>query len=357
MTVQIAISFDTTGSIFPALTSVRRNVEQTLRNLFTTIPDLSIALIAHGDYDDRPYAITHIDFTTDVEALARFVRTVDTTNGFGNGGEQYERVLRFAREDLHWDADNKAFVLIGDERFHRARSSVYGGYGRASVYVEDDALKNVRSLVENGITPYMVRCLNHSDSRQDWNNLAKVAQTPLLHLAQFADVEKLLIALTRKTHSDDSLRAYTTELRDEGLLNRNLASLIDMLLNEQVASVDFTTPVHLEAVDPSRFQVLYVDSTQDIQSFVNATGATFRKGRGFYQLTKRELIQEQKEVVLVNPQGDMFSGAYARELIGLPYGERGNVQPYAGNDYMVFVQSTSSNRKLIGGTKFLYDTH
>jgi hypothetical protein len=57
--------------------------------------------------------------------------------------------------------------------------------------------------------------------------------------------------------------------------------------------------------------------------------------------------------------GDLFAGAAARELLGLP-AERRRHRPHQAHEfarqvYGVFVQSTSVNRKLIGKTKFLYE--
>ena len=82
----------------------------------------------------------------------------------------------------------------------------------------------------------------------------------------------------------------------------------------------------------------------------------FQKGKGFYEFTKSELIQEYKEVVLRDKAtGDMFSGEKARQMIGLGMGERARVKPAYLDQFDVFVQSTSYNRKLIGGTRFLYE--
>jgi hypothetical protein len=53
--------------------------------------------------------------------------------------------------------------------------------------------------------------------------------------------------------------------------------------------------------------------------------------------------------------GDMFSGRKAREMIGLPEGTDARLSPTALAQYRVFVQSTSANRKLVGGTGFLYE--
>jgi hypothetical protein len=60
--------------------------------------------------------------------------------------------------------------------------------------------------------------------------------------------------------------------------------------------------------------------------------------------------------VLVNDAGDMFAGAKAREMIGVPLGTRGKVNTRdIPKGYKVFIQSTSPNRKLMGKTLFLYE--
>jgi hypothetical protein len=91
---------------------------------------------------------------------------------------------------------------------------------------------------------------------------------------------------------------------------------------------------------------------------VTENGLNFKKGRGFYEFTKTETIQGYKEIILSDRKtGDMFAGAAAREMLGLPAEGEGTarIKPTSLDKYMVFVQSTSVNRKLIGKTKFLYE--
>jgi hypothetical protein len=42
-------------------------------------------------------------------------------------------------------------------------------------------------------------------------------------------------------------------------------------------------------------------------------------------------------------------------MLGLPIGENARIRPTHLEEYRVFVQSTSYNRKLISGTRFLYE--
>jgi len=54
-------------------------------------------------------------------------------------------------------------------------------------------------------------------------------------------------------------------------------------------------------------------------------------------------------------RGDLFEGKAAREMLGLPMGETVRIKPSNLEKYIVFVQSTSANRKLMGKTRFLYE--
>lgn len=56
-------------------------------------------------------------------------------------------------------------------------------------------------------------------------------------------------------------------------------------------------------MDPSRFQVLDVDTKCDIRTFVQNNSLIFKTGRGFYEFTKPEKISDKKEVVLIDKVG------------------------------------------------------
>lgn len=359
MSVDIVVSFDTTGSMNPCISEVRRKVAEFIDTLFNQVPDLRIGLIAHGDYCDYPRTITKQELTSDRAALVRFVQTVQQTHG-GDNDECYEYVLQQALY-FDWRANNKAFVLIGDADPHSVGYSIVGANLQAareiSMFNKLDWRKEAAYLVHAGINIYPVQALNNA--RTHWySELACISGTPKLDLHQFSNIVPLLTAITYKQQSDELVQQYGQQLQDSDQLDRSLATALNLLLNAKdlIGGIEFAAEkTDLQAVPPWRFQVLHVDKDTAINEFVRSTGATFRTGRGFYELTKPELVQESKEVVLRDSKGDFFSGDKAREMIGLSVGERGKVYPKHDLGYTVFIQSTSANRKLIGGTRFLYE--
>ncbi|MBL9042030.1 MAG: VWA domain-containing protein [Myxococcales bacterium] len=105
------------------------------------------------------------------------------------------------------------------------------------------------------------------------------------------------------------------------------------------------------------FVTLPVASDCDIRTLVDsALGAgSFKKGNGYYELNKPELVQEYKEVAIVEKAtGKIYIGDDARTLLGLPIGARIKVRPGDHAGFSVYVQSTSVNRRLAAGTTLLY---
>jgi hypothetical protein len=110
---------------------------------------------------------------------------------------------------------------------------------------------------------------------------------------------------------------------------------------------------HLVPVNPSQYQLLPVRLDSRIDDFVVQTlGVPYKIGKAYYQLTKKETIQPQKEIALL-ANGRVYVGAVARSMLGLP-SVHVDVKPDDYADYVIFVQSTSINRKLIQGTSLLY---
>lgn len=103
------------------------------------------------------------------------------------------------------------------------------------------------------------------------------------------------------------------------------------------------------------YQSYAVPKEVEIRPFVEAqTGRPYLSGEAFYQLTKPETIQWRKDI-LIREKGkrSIWGGDEARNLIGLqPYIDA-KVKPGNHANFDIFVQSTSTNRKLVRGTTVL----
>lgn len=113
-----------------------------------------------------------------------------------------------------------------------------------------------------------------------------------------------------------------------------------------------TVAQNLDSLHPGQYRLLPVQNDGRIDEFVESTlNRAYKLGEAYYQLMKPEFIQPQKEIVIL-ANNRAYVGAEGRKLLGLPdYKVRVKPEDHLG--YEIYVQSTSLNRKLIGGTKLL----
>lgn len=109
-----------------------------------------------------------------------------------------------------------------------------------------------------------------------------------------------------------------------------------------------------------------VDKERSIRDFVNTKlqaspalrkklGDAYEPGRGFYELTKPETVQPRKNIAILDKKTKaIFGGDQARKVLGMPAGANVKVKPGNHLNYSIFVESTSTNRKLVRGTTLLY---
>lgn len=366
--IDIMFSFDTTGSMAPALAQVRRTVRQTIQRLLGEIPDLRIGILAHGDYCDAgtTYVTTHEDLSANLDALVQFVERVRATGG-GDAPECYELALRQA-QGFGWRADaQKALIVIGDDLPHAPHANPQRINWR----------EELAALVRMGVTIYGVQALGRRHATPFYRELAERSGGFHVPLDQFAQVTDMLLAVTYRQQGEDRVVAFAEEVTAAGRMTRSMSRTLGALTPRITALSALTadevrtriragsatgepyvglSSADLVPVPPARFQVLEVDADSAIRVFAESNGLRFRPGRGFYQFTKPETIQARKVVVLVDRRtGDMFSGDAARAMLGLPRGANAHIRPGALDQYDVFVQSASYNRVLKRDTKFLYE--
>jgi len=343
--IEVVFSFDTTGSMYPCLTQVRRKIKETVNRLMNEIPEIRIGIIAHGDYCDEhsTYVTKKFDLSSDVNAICNFVQNVEPTGG-GDAPECYELVLHEA-QSLSWsNSASKSLVLIGDDIPHPP------AHNPKKLNWRQEADK----LAEQEIMVYGVQALNRSHVTPFYQALAEKSGGFHVNLDQFAYITDLFLAVCYQQSSSQQLQAYEQEVIDQGRMSRGLNQIFNSMMKREETS--YYAAADLRTVSPGRFQMLEVEQDISIKAFVLENGLTFKVGRGFYEFTKTETIQGHKEIILMErTTGDLFEGESAREMLGLPVGATVRISPSNLEKYVVFVQSTSANRKLIGKTRFLYE--
>ena len=349
--IEVVFSFDTTGSMYPCLTQVRRNLKETVERLFREIPNIRIGIIAHGDYCDArtSYVTKILNLSNRPQDVVNFVDKVEPTSG-GDSPECYELVLHEAR-GLSWTSGKKkVLVMIGDDVPH--------GPSYPQNTKQIDWRNELGLLLEAGINVHGVHCMAgiRSASRPFYEEIASRTGGFYLTLDQFSSVSDLVMAVCYNANNQTQVENFEKEVTSKGRMNRGMNEVFNTLLNRK-KNTSFS-PSDLKAVPAGRFQVLNVDEDIRIDEFVGDNGLNFKLGRGFYEFTKSVKVQAHKEVVLMNKRtGDMFSGDKARQIAGIPVGVDATVKPGNGDlkNYTCFIQSTSSNRKLLEGTRFLYE--
>lgn len=94
-----------------------------------------------------------------------------------------------------------------------------------------------------------------------------------------------------------------------------------------------------------------------IRDFVERRlGTKMLKGAAFYQLTSAQLKVQAYKLIAIRDQatGAVYCGPAARQMMGIPSGVDVKLTPDNLGKFDVFIQSTSVNRKVVGGTNLLY---
>lgn len=124
-------------------------------------------------------------------------------------------------------------------------------------------------------------------------------------------------------------------------------------------AVNTQTVSQLTPLSPTSYHLVHV-TYESAQKYPKSrdwveqeAGWKFSLGCLHYELTKTETIQRTKSVlVLEKKTGRVYGGREARDLVGLPDMDV-RVKPDANPEFSIFIQSTSTNRKLMPNTKVL----
>ena len=349
----IAISFDTTGSMHSCIKEVRKNIADLTTRLFKEIPGIRISLMAHGDYCDEKitYLFKSIDFTNDANKLVEFINNAGDTGG-GDWEECYEYMLRESQK-LSWSSNAlRALIVIGDAPPHEPNKNPYKINWRNEI----DEIKKM------GINIYSVQALysGNGEAYTFYKQMAQNTNGYHLFLDQFSYIRDILLAICFKQMGSEHLEKYEQEVKTKEYgMTLSMRKIFDTMLGRKTEIEDNVVNYNedddkLTACPPAKYQIMDIEADTSIKDYVINQGLKFKTGKGFYEFTKPETISSNKLVVLqkINT-GELFEGNKARKIIGLNDTAK-KYKPADFDQYRVFIQSTSANRKLLKNTRFLY---
>ncbi len=91
-----------------------------------------------------------------------------------------------------------------------------------------------------------------------------------------------------------------------------------------------------------------------ISTFCTKKGYKYSAGIAYYQLTKKEKVQDYKNIIIQNKDTNkLYTGDDVRDLLGIPSGGEITLTPATSSKYNIFVRSTSYTRKLVPNTLLL----
>lgn len=365
--IQLVLAGDTTGSMGYLREEMRRAFEREARNLAQEFPGIEMGVMFFGDDMNRNevYPIKGLPFTSDISRVIAFIR--NTPNTYGGGPHaNYERALHDGRL-LKWDdAAQKVFVIIGDEVPHDKSFKHNDG-------TSYDWRSELRLLVKMGVKVCGLHCLPgvRPASRSFYEEVARETGGSYLTLDQLSAIGDLIMAVAYQQASVDHLRAFEATVRSRGGMTRNADRNFATLIGRATAAQYLKPRTDgLVPVPTGQFQIVEVNldpgvKKVDIKDHLALHGIVLNEVKRYYRLTKSELVQHNKDVVLMDPAtGEFFTGAVARDMVGLPPKEDKEditISPRTGKaknavaKYHVYVESTSNNRKVVDDTVVLVD--
>jgi Zinc finger C-x8-C-x5-C-x3-H type (and similar)/RNA-binding, Nab2-type zinc finger len=238
----IALSFDTTGSMYSYLDQVKTTIKDVCgevhRRLISKDKEkargaaeaprktVRYSIIAHGDYCDKSssYVIKWKDFDTNAAKLKEFVDDCGRTGG-GDGDECYELALHTAQSRLSWDSKSavKILVLFGDANPHNTSYPM-----NTHKY---DWRKEAQALKSKGIVCFPVHCGGSSSSKPFYEEVARITGGQVLSLSygNAPDVTQLITGLCLKAASEKKYKRYEDELKAAGKASAAVFSQLSVI--------------------------------------------------------------------------------------------------------------------------------
>ncbi|KAJ3038649.1 hypothetical protein HK097_003105, partial [Rhizophlyctis rosea] len=219
--VQMAISFDTTGSMYTYLDEVKRFAKETIHKVLSLGSEkVEMCIIAHGDYCDEnsTYLMINSGFSSDVATLVKFIDGVGRTGG-GDLPEAYEYVLAKTLE-FDWKPEaQKSLLMIGDAMPHEDHQARY------------DWKEEIVKYTERGIKIYALQCGGIAGASAFYQKIADETFGVHLDMKKVAEVTDFVVAIAYAEGNPKMIIDYHESLKkkNHGTLSASLENLFSKI--------------------------------------------------------------------------------------------------------------------------------
>lgn len=252
-------------------------------------------------------------------------------DGVGNMIELFKSLPDYANE-------NVSFLVM---------TTTDGEEGHSSKYNARTLSQEIANLTNTGRWTFVFR-VPKGHSRQITDRLGVSVDNVQEWETTAEGMAKSTVATTQAINSFYSARSAGAKGSNVFYANAANVTAADV----KSALVDISKEIKLFVVPAS-----VGDKGIEIKPFVEAVNAgQFLKGSAFYQLTKTEPRVQDTKLIIIRDRtnGKAYSGAQARDMIGLPKVGTVRLHPGDHGNFDLFIQSTSVNRKLVGNTGVIY---
>ncbi|KAN0028472.1 hypothetical protein ACTFIV_010317 [Dictyostelium citrinum] len=223
--VEIVFCFDTTGSMYPIIENVMKEVSKTVKSLMKDIPNIKIGIMGLGDYCDGANLIKTLDLTSKERDIITFIKEIPKTGG-GDCPEAYEYALYKAKE-LSWSSHtSKAFVLIGDNVPHEP----------SHTNLNINWFKECDDLYNMGIKIYGVKAGTDSSASCFYQEIAERTSGISIDFKNFDLITRLFLAICYRESSKTQFEKYQSDIKNDN--DSNLSKILDDLNKDSYEVVD-----------------------------------------------------------------------------------------------------------------------
>ncbi len=126
-----------------------------------------------------------------------------------------------------------------------------------------------------------------------------------------------------------------------------------IIINNEVSTPSRTQIIPTTDIITSYNNIRIIKSYDDanIKDVCSRNNIEYKNGNIYYEFIKAEKINNKKKIILMDKRNnDLFEGGCARDIMGLSNLDDNidiNIKPGALPDFIIFIQSTSPNRKIL----------